>query len=95
MHGTLRIVLTIFAGGWGRDGGYTTFPTVRMVFGGGVPSWQCGRAGHPVGPAVEVVAAMGSTYRADATHLPGRRRGKRQSLQIGRDRQIAPLHGFR
>ena len=40
-------LLTIFAGG-GRDGD-TTIPTVRMVLGGGVLGWPCGRAGHPVG----------------------------------------------
>ena len=38
-----------FCRGWGRDGGYTTFPTVRMVLGGGVLGWPCGRAGNPVG----------------------------------------------
>ena len=57
--------------------------------------WACERAGHPVGIyttpslAVEVVAVVGSTYLADATHLPGRRRLTRRPQQIGRDRQIA------
>jgi hypothetical protein len=40
--------------------------TVRMILGGGVPGWPCGRAGHPVeiytsSPAVAVVAVVGST----------------------------------
>ena len=34
--------------GWGIHS-VTTFPTVRVGFGGGVLGWPCGRAGHPVG----------------------------------------------
>ena len=36
-------------------------PTVRMVLGGGVPGWPCGRAGHPFGIFALLVAVVGST----------------------------------
>ena len=50
MQRTLIIyLLIIFAGILGWDEEYTTFPTVRIVLGGGVIGWPCVRAGHPVG----------------------------------------------
>ena len=48
---------------------------------------QSGSTRIPI-PASVVVAAAGSTYLADATHLPGRQRWKRRPRRNGRDRQI-------
>ena len=74
---------TIFAGGWGWDGGYTTFPGFEREC--GRASEQAIQSGSTRTPslAVEVVAVAGSTYLADATHLPGRRRLARRPQEIG------------
>ena len=78
MHGTLMIyLLTIFAGGWGWDADILPFLLSAWFWAGVCPADRVGRQTTQSGstrtpsPAVAVVAAVGSTYRADATHLPG------------------------
>ena len=84
-----------FCRGWAGIRNTLLFP-LSAWFWAGVCS--AGRVGGQVtqsgstripSPAVAVVAAVGCTYRADATHLPGRRCWKRRPRHIGQDRQIA------
>ena len=96
MHGSLMIFYKPFLQGGGAGMGDTLPFLLSAWFWAGVcPAGRVGGQATQSGstrtpsPAVAVVAAVDSTYRADAAHLPGRRRGKRRPRQIGRDRQIA------
>ena len=76
-------LLTIFAGVGAGMGDTLPFLLSAWFWAGVCPAgrvgWQATQSGSTLtpSPAVAVVAAVGSKYRADAPHLPGRRRWRR------------------